>query len=230
MTANQTVDADEVQVASPLKTPGAAAVAGIVFSVLGIVSLLLIRLSTPASAGQTGAWLNDSTRRTTVAIGMNLVPFAGIAFLWFIGVIRDRVGRHEDRFFATIFIGSGLLFVGMLFVATAIEGGIVSGISAKSFGSSASSTLVLGRDVTAALVNTYAVRMAAVFTLTTVTIARKTKIISRWLTYAGVPVALVLLIGTGISVWVELLFPAWILALSVDILLARGREPITPAG
>jgi hypothetical protein len=230
MTADQTVDADEVQVASPLKTPSAAAVAGIVFSVLGIVSLLLIHLSTPVDAGQAGSWLNDSTRRTTVAIGMNLVPFAGIAFLWFIGVIRDRVGRHEDRFFATIFIGSGLLFVGMLFVATAIEGGIISGISAKSFGSSASSTLVLGRDVTAALVNTYAVRMAAVFTLTTVTIARNTKIISRWLTYAGVPVALVLLIGTGISVWVELLFPAWILALSVDILLASSRKPITRPG
>jgi len=230
MTTKQAVDADEVQIASPLKTPSAAAVAGIVFSVLGIVSLLLIHLSTPTNAGQAGAWLNDSTRRTTVAIGMNLVPFAGIAFLWFIGVIRDRVGRHEDRFFATIFIGSGLLFVGMLFVATAIEGGIVSGISARSFGSSASSTLVLGRDVTAALVNTYAVRMAAVFTLTTVTIARNTKIISRWLTYAGIPVALVLLIGTGISVWVELLFPAWILALSVDILLAGSRAPITRPG
>jgi hypothetical protein len=230
MTTKQTVDADDVQVASPLKTPGAAAVAGIVFSVLGIVSLLLIRLSTPANPALPGAWLNDSTRRTAVAIGMNLVPFAGIAFLWFIGVIRDRVGRHEDRFFATVFIGSGLLFVGMLFVATAIEGGIITGESAKAFGSSASGTLVLGRDVTSALVSTYAVRMAAVFTLTTVTIARKTKIISPWLTYAGLPVTLVLLIGTGISVWVELLFPAWILALSVDILLARNREPITRPG
>ena len=227
---NQTTDVDELKIASPMKTPRAAAVAGIAFSVLTIVSLVLIHLSTPADPGQAGTWLKDSARRTTVDVALNLVPFAGIAFLWFLGVIRDRIGRHEDRFFSTIFIGSGLLFVGMFFVAAGIEGGIIAGESAKSFGSSASGTLVLGRDVTSALVNIYAVRMAAVFTITTVTIARHTKIVSRWLTYTGLAVALVLLVGTGISVWVELLFPAWILALSVDVLVTGRREPITPGG
>jgi hypothetical protein len=35
----------------------------------------------------------------------------------------------------------------------------------------------------------------------------------------------VLLIGIGISPWVELVFPAWILALSLDVLLAgRGAS------
>ena len=58
------------------------------------------------------------------------------------------------------------------------------------------------------------------FTLSTVTIARRTQIVSRWLTVAGLAAALVLLIGIGISPWVELVFPAWIMALSVDILLA----------
>jgi hypothetical protein len=52
------------------------------------------------------------------------VPFAGIAFLWFIGVLRDRLGELEDRFFATVFFGSGLLFLGMLFLACAIVGGL----------------------------------------------------------------------------------------------------------
>jgi hypothetical protein len=66
-------------------------------------------------------------------------------------------------------------------------------------------------------------RMAAVFTLTAVTIARRTAIVSRWLTVAGLVTALMLLVGVGISAWVELLFPAWILALSVDVLLA-GRK------
>ncbi len=63
-------------------------------------------------------------------------------------------------------------------------------------------------------------RMAAVFTLTTVTIARRTEIMSRWLTVAGIAAALLLLVGVGISAWAELLFPAWILALSADILVA----------
>jgi hypothetical protein len=66
-------------------------------------------------------------------------------------------------------------------------------------------------------------RMAAVFTLTTVNIARRTQIVSRWLIIAGFVCALALLIGIGISPWVELLFPAWILALSLDFLLAGFR-------
>jgi hypothetical protein len=229
--AQQTIDTTgQPQIVRPLKTPRAAAVAGIVFSVLVIVSMVLLRLATPADPGRLGNWLTDSTRRTAITVALNLIPFAGIAFLWFIGVIRDRVGRHEDRFFSTIFIGSGLLFVGMLFVAAAMEGGILAGESARSFGSSASGALVLGRDVTSALVNIYAVRMSAVFTITTVTIARRTPIVSHWLTYAGIVVALVLLIGTGISVWVQLLFPAWVLALSIDVLVMGRQEPITPRG
>jgi hypothetical protein len=61
-----------------------------------------------------------------VAIALNLVPFAGIAFLWFVGVLRDRIGEREDRFFATVFLGSGLLFVAMIFVSAAIAGGLIA--------------------------------------------------------------------------------------------------------
>jgi hypothetical protein len=90
-------------------------------------------------------------------------------------------------------------------------------------------TLAVGRNVTAILLTVYSMRMAAVFTLTTVTIARRTQIVSRWLEVTGLATALVLLVGVGISTWVELLFPAWILALSIDILAARpgGSEDST---
>ena len=215
-------DLGPLQTRSQLRTPRAAAVAGIVFSVLLIAAFVLLRLSVPAQPGTAGAWLTDPGRRTAVAIALNLVPFAGIAFLWFIGVLRDRIGEREDRFFATVFLGSGLLFVGMLFVAAAVSGGLITAAARPSVPPGAA-TLALGRDVTATLVNVYAMRMAAVFTLTTVTIARRTQIVSRWLTVAGIATALVLLVGVGISPWVELLFPAWILALSVDILMA-GRK------
>ncbi|HTS96129.1 MAG TPA: hypothetical protein VMI33_05875 [Streptosporangiaceae bacterium] len=220
---------DAGRVLSPLRTPRAAAWAGIVFSVLLIVSLVLLRLATPADPGTVGAWLADARGRAAVAVALNLIPFAGIAFLWFIGVVRDRVGHREDRFFATVFLGSGLLFVGMMFVAAAVAGGVIAQAGSAHPGSSGA-TLALGRNVTSILLNVYSIRMAAVFTLTTVTIARRTEIIARWLTFAGLATALVLLVGTGISVWVELLFPAWILALSVDILLAGARRPITPRG
>jgi hypothetical protein len=206
---------------SALRTPRAAAVAGIAFSALLITALALLRVSVPANSAVAGGWLTDSAKRTAVAVGVNRIPFAGIAFLWFIGVIRDRIGAHEDRFFATVFLGSGLLFVGMLFVAAAVAGGLIAGISSS--GSPGAGTLALGRNVTSILLNVYSMRMAAVFTLTTVTIARRTQIVSRWLTVAGLVTALVLLVGVGISPWVELLFPIWILAVSIEILTAGPR-------
>jgi hypothetical protein len=218
---------------NPLRTPRAAALAGIIFSVLLICALVLLRVSTPAQSAVPGQWLTDSRRRAAVAIALNLIPFAGIAFLWFVGVLRDRIGDREDRFFATVFLGSGLLFVAMLFAAAAIAGGIIAGVSSASPGAG---TLALGRGVTGILLNIYAMRMAAVFTLTTVTIARRTKIVSKWLTVAGLVSAVVLIVGVGLSPWVELVFPAWILALSIDILMAgRGTrsaraQPIPTVG
>jgi len=206
---------------SPLRTPRAAAVAGIIFSVLLITALTLLRISAPPSPGTAGIWLTDSAHRAEVAIALNLVPFAGIAFLWFIGVLRDRIGEREDRFFATVFLGSGLLFVGMLFVAAAVAGALVAGATSSAL--PGSGTLALGRNVTTSLLNVYAMRMAAVFTLTTVTIARRTQIVSKWLTLGGLVCAVVLLVGIGITPWVELLFPLWILALSLDTLLTGLR-------
>ena len=186
-----------------------------------IFALVLLRLSVPTDPRVAGSWLTDSGRRAAVQTALNLIPFAGIAFLWFIGVLRDRIGQREDRFFATVFLGSGLLFVAMMFVAAAVAGGLIAGMSSS--GPPGADTLALGRNVTSLLLNVYSMRMAAVFTLTTVTIARRTKIVSRWLTIAGIATALVLMVGIGISPWAELLFPAWILAISIDILAAGPR-------
>ena len=103
-----------------LKTPRAAAIAGILFSVLLICSLWLFWQSVPVAPHETGSWLKASSER--VSLALNLIPFAGVAFLWFLGVLRDRLGEQEDQFFATVFLGSGLLFLGAIFVAASIMG------------------------------------------------------------------------------------------------------------
>ena len=215
---------DQLEAGSPLRTPRAAAAAGIAFALLTATSLILLRLSTPANPANAGQWLSDSGRRKAVSVALNLIPFAGIAFLWFIGVLRDRIGQREDRFFATVFLGSGLLFVGMFFCAAALAGGLISTAAAHPKALPGSDILALGRGATTILLNVYSMRMAAVFTITTVTIARRTEIISRWLWGAGLVTALVLLVAVSFSSWVELLFPAWILALSIDILAGSGRK------
>src|SRR6476469_7069524 len=106
-----------------LKTPKAAAIAGIVFSLLLFAIFWLLRRSIPADPLEPGAWLATDTG--TIAVALNLVPFAGVAFLWFIGVLRDRLGQLEDRFFATVFFGSGLLFLAMLFASAAVLGAVI---------------------------------------------------------------------------------------------------------
>jgi hypothetical protein len=202
--------------------------AGIVFSLLLITALVLLRVSAPSDSARVGTWLSDAGRRRAISIALGLVPFAGIAFLWFIGVVRDRIGAREDRFFATVFLGSGLLFVAMLFAAAAVAGGLITAAAAPSSGAPGPETLALGRRVTALLLNLYAMRMAAVFSIVTVTIALRTGIIRRWLGYVGYGAALVLLFGIGLSPWTALVFPAWILVLSVDILLGGPRAESGP--
>jgi len=143
-----------------LKTPRAAAIAGILFALLFGAGLVLIRLSVPADQAADSAWLDTNSR--TLALALNLVPYAGIAFLWFIGVIRDRLGDLEDRFFATVFLGSIWLRTGLMQRGWA------------------------------------------------------------FLTYT---LALVLLLlSVSFSAWVPLIFPSWVLAVSVYFLILNLRH------
>jgi hypothetical protein len=207
-----------------LTTPRAAAVAGILFSILLIISLVLIWVSTPGDPPDIETWLNRSWR--TIKLALNLLPFAGIAFLWFIGVVRDRLGSHEDRFFATVFLGSGLLFLAMLFSSAAVAGGTI-----LIFGSIASaqpvdpSVYVFGRAVTFELLNVYAMKMAGVFMISTCTLAVRTEIFPRWMSYLGYALSLLLILSVGLIRWVSLVFPLWVLLISVHILLANMSNP-----
>jgi hypothetical protein len=205
-------------------------VAGIAFALLLGLSLTPITVSSPANPATAGTWLTQSSRRGTIAIALNLVPFAGIAFLWFIGVVRDRIGQREDRFFASVFLGSGLLFVGMLFVGAAFAGGLIADMTLRSGAAPSPATLAVGRQVTGLLLHVYAMRMAAVFTLSTATITLRTRVIPRWIGLAGFAVAVVLLVSVGLTPWVDLLFPAWILLLSIDILRSGLRGSASAAG
>ncbi len=168
--------------------------------------------------------------RTAIDVALNLVPIAGITFPGFIGVARDRIGPREDQFFATLFLGSGLLFVAMLFVAAALADGLITDVASGSSAAPAPGTLAVGRLVTGLLLRVYATRMAAVFTLSTSIITFRTAVIPRRIAVLGFPVAVVLLISVGLTPWVELLFPAWVLLLSIDILWTGLRQPRSPAG
>jgi hypothetical protein len=209
-----------------LKTPRAAAVAGIVFSVLLMTALVLLRLSVPDNPLERGMWLGTDAHR--VAIGLNLVPFAGIAFLWFIGVLRARLGEREDRFFATVFLGSGLLFLAMLFVAAATAGAVIMAYGVHAEAIPQSATFSLARALSYGIMNIYAVKVAGVFMITTSTIAIYTGIAARWIAYLGYALAVLLIFGGALTDWTFIVFPLWILLLSGDILIDDLRRTATP--
>lgn len=204
-----------------LRTPRAAAIAGILFAVLYGSSLILVRSSLPADMTAEPASLETNIR--ILKFALNLVPYAGIAFLWFIGVIRDRMGELEDRFFATIFLGSGLLFVAMTFTGVALGGGLLASYSAYKDALLTSGVYMYGRAVMYQTINVFAFRMAGVFMISLGTIWLGTGMMQRgWalLTYA---LALVLLVSIGFSLWVTLIFPGWVLAVSVYFLILTLR-------
>jgi hypothetical protein len=207
---------EAVLIPQRLRTPRAAAIAGIVFSVLFITSLLLVWVSIPANP--LGPATEVISHLKTISFSLNLMPFAGIAFLWFIAVVRDRLGELEDRFFATVFLGSGLLFIAMVFSAAAIAGGILTVLGSGSENLIQSGAYALGRAEIAQIMHIYAMKMAGVFMITTSTISLQTRVFPRWMAILGYVPALVLLLSVGTIEWIPLVFPLWVLVISVRIL------------
>jgi hypothetical protein len=204
--------------------PRAAAIAGVVFSVLLIVGLGLIRLSVPADPSQPGTWVTDSGRRNTVRFALNLFPFAGIAFLWFMGVLRNRLGAREDQFLSTAFLGSGLLFVVSLFMAAAIAAGLLEALADGHIVLPDSEAYYFGRRTVYMLLNVFAFKMAAVFMFSTGTIGLRTAFLPRWVALVGFACGVVLLLIITSWAWIGLLFPLWVLLVSTVVLVAEFRR------
>jgi hypothetical protein len=204
-----------------LTTPRSAAIAGILFAVLLGTSLVLLRLSVPSRPQDAGLWLSDPDRLRSVRWALNLVPFAGIAFLWFIGVVRDRIGAFEDRFFSTVF---RVAFPGFAVRRHRSGGGLVDSYATDAAGSE---VWTFGRASTYAALNVYAVKMAGVFMLSTATISWRTGVLARWLAVLGVLLAIGLLAVVATDEPVLLLFPAWVLLVSTYLLVATRGAPVT---
>lgn len=204
-----------------IETPTSAAIAGLAFGFLMIAVIVLLHISVPGSPTQTLADL-DPDRQQAARTAAALMPFAGIAFLWFIGVLRAEIGRKEDQFFATVLLGSGLLWVAMSFAATATLATLLtllnSGLPANDH-----SVLAL-QMLTLQLSGTFGTRMAAVFVMSVTTIGRKARLLSKPVVAIGLVVALTLLLSPPLTRWMQLVFPLWVIMLSTMILVRARRR------
>jgi hypothetical protein len=191
-----------------LRAPWAASIAGILFSVLFTTALVLVR--SQADSG------GDNT--AVVIGGLYLAPFAGIMFLWFVAVIRDQIGEREDRFFATVFFGSGLLFVGLLFTTAAVVSTPAALVEFLGGAQPSTESQAILRALGYTLLFALSTRAAAVFMVATATIGVRSGVFPRWFALVGYLLGLVLLIAVSFVDWFILVLPVWVAVVSVFIL------------
>jgi hypothetical protein len=159
-----------------------------------------------------------------ITLSLHLIPFAGLAFLWFIGVLRNRIGASEDQFFGTVFLGSGLLFVASLFAATAVAGAVLGSSHTRPGQQVSNEVYYFARQVGYAFLNIYAVRMVGVFIFSTSVIALRTGIFPRWIAFSGFACGLTLLLVISNWLWIAMLFPLWTILVSAHVLAVQGKS------
>jgi hypothetical protein len=206
-----------------LTTPRTAAIAGILFGLLFSASLVLMRTAIPQDIATDTTWITTGSSRISIALG--LMPFAGIAYLWFIGVVRDRLGEFEDKFFSTVFFGSSLVFIGLVFISMAIAGGILATYPVISKETPDYTVIYFARALMLHISNVYALRMAGVTMISLGAIWMRTGLMPRWLAVVTFSLALVLLVVVNFSPWFTLAYPAWVTLISLYILWMRLTHP-----
>jgi hypothetical protein len=206
-----------------LSTPRASAIAGILFALLFGASLVLMRSAIPAVITADSSWTQTGALKINIALV--LMPFAGIAYLWFIGVVRDRLGEFEDKFFSTVFFGGSLLFLAMVFVSMAIAGSILTTYPIITGETPDYAVIYFGRALMFHINNVYALRMAGVTMISLATIWMRTGLMPRWLTVVTLLLALSLLLVTNYNPWITLVFPTWVLLISLFILWMGRKQP-----
>ena len=218
---------DQWRVATVVREPRSAAIAGLAFGLILTGVLVLLQSAAPGSVAQSGDWITDVERRDAVSTALALIPFAGIAFIWFIAVARSSLGRHDDRFFDAVLMGSGLVFVTMLFAAAAV---LMAALTLSEAGT------LHDREFTAqawmlasALLGSFGARMAAVFALAVSTASLRVGSLPRWLVLVGYLTGALLLLTPPLPGWAQLLFPLWVMAISTHVLWSQHfREQPVP--
>lgn len=207
---------------APVRTPRSAAVAGIVFSLLITASMILMTsISGVSPADISGDFIE--TTADSITWGIRLIPFAGIAFLWFTGVIRDGLGDREDRFFATIFLGSGILFLAMLFVETAVIGALFGTYALTADLLADTNIYIFGAILARQLLSNFTLRMAGVYMLSIATLWTRGRVMPRWANLLTFILAMGFIFFAGANREARFLFPGWVFVMSSYILISNRR-------
>ena len=205
----------------PLRSIESAAVAGIVYSGLTVWALSVF--SQVPDLGLSDAELTEFFTSTDLVLGLNLAAFSSIAFLWFVAVVRRRIGDQEDRFFSTVFIGSATLYLAVWLVGASLLAAPAIALNLQPDGRITQGTETLAVGSGAALILVVAPRFQALFVIITSTLILRTGVLPRWLAILGYLVGAALFVVPTAYRYLGIGLPAWVLVVSVTILLIRNQ-------
>jgi hypothetical protein len=203
-----------------------AAVAGVIYAILAIAALVLLR-GLPA-AGESGTtptvWIADPLNQARLIVGLNLASISSVAFLWFVAVIRKRMGDREDKFFSTVFLGSALVYIGIWLVAAAAIASIAVAYQRFDDASLSTDSVTFLLGFAEALILVVGPRLQGVFVLSMSTLILRTEMLPSWLAYLGYAAGSIMVVVPMISQPVGLGFPLWVFVVSVTILIVRSKQ------
>ena len=201
----------------------AAAVAGLGYSVLA--ALALTRMSSypslDATEAELTAWFDDDSNQILLTGALGLASISAILFLWFVAVVRRRLGDREDRFFATVFLGSGIAYVAVWLVGAAVLAGPAVAMTMLDAAEVTPASASLAGGVAAGLVLVVAPRLEAVFIFSTSTVILRSKVLPSWLAFVVYAAGLVMFLAPFVYPPLAYVFPAWVFAVSVVLLVVR---------
>jgi hypothetical protein len=178
-----------------------------------------------ASDRELSEYYSSEGSRRVALTGLYVMPFAGIAFIWFIVALRMWIaasGRREDALLSNVQLVSGILYTGLFLVSAGASAAIAAAteFTDARFNPDGARQLHQYGD---AILFVFAMRMAAMFVFTTSTIARHAKILPRWFLVIGYGVGLFLLLSASFYRAFAFVFPVWLPCLTV-LLMSRARR------
>ena len=213
----------QIKVRREVRSPRSAAFAGIGFSFLMITGMFLTASIARVKLEDITLEILESWSKKASLI-IILIPFAGITFLWFTGVIRERLGELEDRFFATLFYGSGIIQVVLIFIWGAIFGAVMATRALIATGLMDNRIYVFSFALMNEIIGNYGLRMAGVYMTAVNTLWSKTGLMPRWMIIITYILALGFLVAADRIREARFLFPIWVFVVSVDILILNYRK------
>ena len=209
-----------------IRSVEAAAIAGVAYAILALLSLMMLNQTPSPAVGdaELTAWYDDGGNRTSALVALTLAAFSSIAFLWFVAVMRRRIGEREDQFFATVFLGSAMVYVAVWLVAASAITAPAVAVTLLDTSAVDASAMTLAYGQGAALLLVVLPRLQAVFVLASTTIVRRTGALQRWVTVFGYVVAAVLLLTPIVARSIGVVYPAWVFVVSIALLFGSPTD------